>query len=122
AAGFAAGVEARIALRTLPMKRQQPKSLDRPGRRRLALLGKPGFKNNFADTQELVSYDRCAGDKCGVRRRDDGVETHGDLVEAVAAGLRHQPRPFARRRSDESEKFSCTPTLRAERPSAMPSN
>jgi len=120
AAGLAAGVETRIALRSLAMKRQQSEPFDRARRWRLSVSRKPDLQNRFADGQEFVGRLRRGGDKSGVRQRHNGVKTSGEIVKASGGSLSHQPRPFARSKSDESEKFSCTPTLRGERPRAMP--
>src|SRR6516165_5327369 len=122
AAGLTASVEARLALRSLTMKCKQTKPFDRPDRRGLAVRQRPHLQDRFTDAQEFVGYFPRGPDESGVRQRHNSVEPRGDIVQALGGSLRHQPRPFARSKSDESEKFSCTPTLRGERPSAMPSN
>ena len=106
AAGLATSVEARIPLRALAMKRQQAKPFDRPGRRCLAMRRKPDLQDRLADSQKLVGYVRRGGRESGVRRRQKCVQTCGQIVEALAGSLRHRPRPFARSKSEESEKFS----------------
>ena len=120
AAGLAAGVEARIAARALAMQSKEAEALDRTHRRRHAPRREPALEDCFAERQEFICNVRRGRDESGVRRRNDGVKTRGNIVKAFDGRAGHQPNPRARSNAEESERFSCTPTLRAERPSAMP--
>ena len=122
AAGLAAGVEARVAPRALAMQRQQAEAFDGARRRRLAARREPDFEDRLAERQQFVREVRRRRRERGIRRCDHRVETRRDVVEAHGPDVGHHPSPRARRRSEESERFSCTPTLRADRPSAMPSS
>src|SRR5579872_3816896 len=118
--GFAAGVEARLAARTLPMQREQAEAFDNAFRRRLAARREPDFEDGLAERQQFVREVRRRRCERGIRCYNHPLEPPRDVIEAHGPDVCHHPSPRARKRSEESERFSCTPSLRADRPSAMP--
>jgi hypothetical protein len=77
AAGFAAGVEARVAARALAVEREQAKALGRCFRRRLTARPDPAFERRLADQKQLIGETiRRLGER-RIRHRDHRVEPFG---------------------------------------------
>ena len=120
ATGLAAGVEACVAASALALQSQQAKAFDRTIRRRGVVCCQPNFEDRVTQRQKIIGERRRRRDKRCVRRRNHCVEARCNIVDSLAGHPGHQPSPRARRKAEDSEKFSWTPTLRADSPSAMP--
>ena len=108
AGGFAAGVEAGLAPGALAVQGEQPEAFALLQRRRLAARLDPVFQYRLGQAQQMASRIGC----CRIDRVEGGLYV----------GERSHAKPFSFRKPRESETFSCTPTFRALRPRAMPSN
>ena len=120
ATGLATGVEARIAARALAMQSQQTKALDvrvvgvtPRAESQISRIVSPSAKSSSAMSGAAAT--RAASDDAMMASR-----RVANIVEAFDGRAGHQPNPRARSKSEESERFSCTPTLRGDRPSASP--
>ena len=118
AAGLAAGVETGFAAGSLAVQGQKTETLDLSVGWCLALGRQPACQCRLADCQQLGGKILRRRGKCRVRQGDDRVEPVHRCLEPGCR--RHYSTPRSCRRSRASDRFSCMPTLRADRPSARP--